>query len=444
MNSKLSTFFSRAVLLLPIALCLAVGAFVPLADAQLWWHLAFGRAADGFQRIPNAIHVSYLVGGDTPSVILPWLSQWWLFKIHSFADISGLLAARVWVVALALGLSLAVASKRSLSPAVLFVGISCGVSAALMGGLGPQTFGAFFVATSLAGVILSARNYKWLALPVVLAPIWVNVDVSFVAGFALLLVAGVFRRSRAVLAASGLFAVATLVSPRGFEVWHAVFQQWHTPELMSVVICGLLGVGLAVAATRGGLDREELVLGLTLVAVMGVLDSPVAALVCMPALFHRAEVVPMPRLGIAAIVGFILAFMVQPLWSWHQSMAESVGRPLISRQIPSEAAEIIASWGSRPRFYNAPEFAGLLIWELTKDGFYPVVFQDQRSLGHEFDTLRHIVDSQPGVWRGVFQQNGVKAVLLKLPRQNRLATEIAEDPAWNVVWESADAVLIVR
>ena len=101
-------------------------------------------------------------------------------------------------------------------------------------------------------------------------------------------------------------------------------------------------------------------------------------------------------------------------------------------------------WGSRPRFYNAPEFAGLLIWELTKDGFYPVVFQDQRSLGPEFDTLREVVDGQVGVWRGIFQQNGVTAVLLKLPEQNRLATEITEDPAWNVVWESSDAVLIVR
>jgi len=35
-------------------------------------------------------------------------------------------------------------------------------------------------------------------------------------------------------------------------------------------------------------------------------------------------------------------------------------------------------------------------------------------------------------------------VLLKLPDQERLATEIAEDPAWNVVWESPDAALIVQ
>jgi hypothetical protein len=444
LKPKISAFFSWAVILLPVSLCLAVGAFVPLSDALLWWHLAFGRAADGFERIPNAIHISYLVGVDTPSVILPWLSQWWLFKVHALADIPGLLALRIWLVALALGISLMAAFRRGLSQAALFVGCICGILAASAGGLGPETFGAVFVAATLASVILSARDHRWLILPVVLAPIWVNVDVSFVVGFSLLLVAGVFRRSKWVLVATVSFALATLASPRGLQVWMAVVEQLHVPALMSVLVCGVLAVGLAVTASREGLKREEVVVGLTLVAMTGVLDAPVTALLCLPALFHRAPVAASPKLGMAAIFGFVFAVMVQPLWAWHQSMADSMGRPLIARQIPAEAAQIIASWGSRPRFYNSPAFAGLLIWELTPDGFYPVVFQDQRSLGPEFDVLREEVDKSTGVWRGVFQQNGVTAAFLKLPEQERLAIEIAEDPAWNVVWESPDAVLIVR
>ena len=120
--------------LVPVAVTAGVGALVPLSDLQMWWHLSFGRAADGFARIPNAIHVSYLVGVDTPSFILPWLSQWWMYKVESVLGLPGLVILRTWLVALGLGVTTFVGFRQHDAWQSRIVAVGVGVPLGAWGG----------------------------------------------------------------------------------------------------------------------------------------------------------------------------------------------------------------------------------------------------------------------------------------------------------------------
>ncbi|MEZ4459806.1 MAG: hypothetical protein R3E66_08755 [bacterium] len=430
--------------LVPVAVAAGVGALVPLSDLQMWWHLSFGRAADGFARIPNAIHVSYLVGVDTPSFIQPWLSQWWMYKVESVLGLPGLVFLRTWIVALGLAVTTYVGLREHDAWQCRLVAVAVGVAAATVGALNPATFGALFVALTVAALVVS-RTWRWaLVIPVLLAPVWINVDASFYVGAGLMVAAALVRRRRDVSLAAVLFVAATFVSPRHYHVWVETLAQWEAPGIMTMIAAlGAVGALGGFAKTQW-FTSEDRALAAVLVLGCLVASNPVGMLIGLPALVRGDAGTPNLGWLIAGVLLTAATILVQPLWAWHPEIADGFGSSTVSKSVPTEAAQIVASWGSRPRFYNAPELAGMLLWELTREGFYPVVFQDERSLGPEFDALRRTVDEAPGVWRGVFQQNGIKAAFLSLPQQERLAAEIAADPQWHVAWESDRHVLLAR
>lgn len=430
--------------ILPVSICATIGAFVPLSDLQMWWHLAFGRAADGFARIPNAIHVSYLVGVNTPSFILPWLSQWWMYKIEAALGLPGLVFARAMITSLGLGVTTFVGLRHTNGWACRLLAVACAVVVGMMGAFTPATFGAAFLAFTVAAIVLSRDRRVAIIVPVLLAPIWVNVDASFVVGAAAMVAAAAARRDRVTLIGAVAFALATLVSPRSYMVWVEAFAQWRAPSYMTIIASFGAIVALGGFAKSDWFTPEDRAVAVASILGAMVFSNPVGVFLVLPAMVRGAPAPKSTSWMALGVVGFAVAVLSQPLWVWHDRLAEPIASTTVSKAIPTQAIDIIGSWGSRPRFYNAPEVAGLLIWQLAPDGFYPVVFQDHRSLGPAFDALRDTVDGSVGVWRGVFQQNGVTAAFLSLPHQQRLAEELASDPAWHVVWESDTYVLLAR
>lgn len=430
--------------LIPAAVACLVASFTPIDQPRLWWDLAFGRAADGFERIPAAIHVSYLVGVETPSMILPWLSQWWLFKVYEWLELPALVALKACLLGLMawVGVALGQHGKALTRPDVGILTVW-----ALVAGLLVQPssalFGAAFLALTLVAVM---RGGRWWVVPTLLAPVWVNVDASFVIGaLVLVLVASVTRTRAALLGAAG-FVAGTFISPRGVSVWVGAMEYVSWPNLATV------SLALAIGAFAW-LLRESSVEGRRDLAVAGAVALGGLVFGAIPSLLLGGFVF-VGRLegkafggwsalgsGVAALA---VAVLMLPLWMWHRPLAERLGIPEVSSAIPLQAAEIVASWGGMRRFYNPPEFAGLIVWHLTSTGLHPVVFRDHRPLAPEFDALQETIETRTGVWRGVFQQHNVSAALLALPAQKRLAEEMAADPEWSVVWESDAAVLLMK
>lgn len=430
--------------LVPASVAVIVAAFAPLDNPLLWWDLAFGRAADGFARIPAAIHVSYLVGVETPSTILPWLSQWWMFKVHEWLDLPALVALKSVLLGLIAVVGIAVGQRgRALTMPDLGILTVWSLVAGLLVQPSPALFGAGFLALTLAAI---ARGGRWLAVPALLAPIWVNVDASFALGALVLVAVAVVTRTRVAGIAAAAFLAATLISPRHATVWMGAVEQFSAPNLATTCLAAGIAAFAWLLREQGTEGRRELGIA-GAVALGGVMLGSIPALLLGGFVFvgrlDGKAFGGWPALG-AGFTATLIAALALPLWVWHSPIAQTLGTPQVSKQIPLQAAEIVASWGGLRRFYNPPEYAGLIIWHLTSTGLHPVVFRDHRPLAPEFDALQETIDDHQGVWRGVFQQHNVSAALLALPAQKRLAEEMAADEAWKVVWESDTAVLLMK
>lgn len=469
------------VFVLPVV---ALGFYYAVAAApsgEYWWHLVIGRFADVYGAIPAHNFVLYTESVDAPALGAGWLSQWWLFKIHEFADLIGAHYFRAFL-GVSMVLPAAWVSARRESSVVLnsvdrngWLAVACLFAADLLGP-GPALFGAVLGAwvVALADAVDRGRlPAAFVAVLPLLVPFWVHVDTSFIVPALVAICYALFSTSshlsrKVWVLVAGVSVAASFANPSGASVWMGLFHELRTistpfsiqqPAFGLALVALLLGIGVhTLRAVHESRPQSVLVL---VSGLLGVTVAP-AFFGIVPAAFactFAAGSVRDAQHGLAtwalAIASVVVAVVIQPLSETHVKLraelpgvrSEAPLAGIASERDPLVHVRALRSFGAQSRVFHEAEFAGLVAWELYSfETNAPLLFVDPRPEAASSSTRRlHAqVLADPALWRGIFQQYGVTAALLDQRKHEAVAASIAMDPAWTVLIEEDGVVLLVK
>ena len=467
---------SLAVLLGSVAGVLA--ATQPLADTDMWWHLATGRetVANGLVR---ADVFSWTVRGSQVSTD-QWFGQVLMYGAYALTGWWGVAILRVASVALLVAVAAMSASlARPVRPlAVVLASLPALLLTRPVWVDRPELFGFVFFAVLLVLLRLGrdgrdgrplgrdgrgGRDGRPLALiaVVLLIGLWANVHGSFALGVVLTVFVcaeGAIRDPagrRAYLACAAASVLASFATPAGLGSWTAPgihffspprdIQEWsvvdvRTPLGLAYVVT--LGLVIACVALGPRLAPRDLVVlvPVAFLSLTAARQAPLLAIAAVPLFADRANALIVHSLGasrgategrrvgradevafaIAAAL-FILSLGVAPRSPDERAYPVAA---IASHSIPSGD-------GTLARY----EWGGWLIWQGVP------VFVDGRLTpytGGALDDYRRIVAAAPG-WRDAIARRGVRTLLVG--PTDPVATRAVE-LGWNVRARSSDLIVI--
>ncbi|HET7701227.1 MAG TPA: hypothetical protein VFM06_10225 [Candidatus Limnocylindria bacterium] len=441
----------------------------PIADTDLFWHLATGRETLAHGPVRTDVF-SWTVRG-APVSVDQWLGQLALYGAYAALDWRGIALLRVVAVGALLALVVWNASAGRVRPLAAVVGAV--PATALTRPLWvdrPELLGLVCFA-ALLPLLRAARagDGRAAGATVLLVALWANVHGSFALGVVLTVAValeGVLRdRSRArrhallALAAVG----ASLLTPAGLATWTAPgyhllspprdIEEWRLIDIATPLGAGYaltLGLVLAAALLGPRLGTRELVvlLPVALLSLTAARQAPLLAIAAAPLLATTAqraiERVTRARAGSAARGSSVAS----------ERRKEGPGRAValaipglliaaaaaIAPTAPDERAYPVAALTSLPNgdgVLARYEWGGWLIWRAPATP----VFIDGRFtpyLGAVLDDYRRVVTAAPG-WEETLRRRGVSALLLAPEDPAALR---ARELGWRVLAASDDAIFI--
>jgi hypothetical protein len=451
---------SVAVLLGSVAGVLA--ATQPLADTDMWWHLATGRetVAHGLVR---ADVFSWTARG-APVSTDQWLGQVLMYGAYALTGWWGVAILRIAsVVALVAAAALSASLARPVRPlAVVLASLPALLLTRPVWVDRPELLG--FVCFAVLLVLLrlgrDGRNGP-LAFTVALIAIWANVHGSFALGVVLTVLVCVEgalrdparRRLYLVCAAAGL--LASFATPAGLGSWTAPgihflspprdIQEWNVVDVRTplgvayavtlglVIVCVALGPRLAL--------RDVVVLvPVAFLSLTAARQAPLLAIAAVPLFADRADALIVRSIrapdgeGGRRRRGRADAVMLALAASFFIVASGMAPRQPDERAYPVAALasqSIPTGDGTLARY----EWGGWLIWQGVP------VFVDGRLTPYAegvLDDYRRIVAAAPG-WRDAIARRGVRTLLV-VPT-DPVATR-AMELGWTVRARSSDVIVI--
>ena len=455
------TRLSLALLLGAAAALMA--AVQPIADTDLFWHLATGREtlAHGIVRTDL---FSWTVNG-APVSTDQWLGQVLLWVAYSVADWRGITILRVASVFALVALVAWNAGATGPRPLALVLGVMPAfILTRVLWVDRPELLGLVAFAALLV-VLRAGRggDDRALVIAVAIIAVWANLHGSFALGVVLALavsVEGAIRdgtrmRSYALLAGGAL--VASVLTPAGLATWtgpgvHLLsppreIQEWNVIDLRTPLGIGyalVLAAIFACAFTGPRLDARELVILIPVAALSltAARQAPLLAIAAAPLLAERAgELIdwlqrragategpraagdPIPTKGwgarrtasgsgAASLLrsregfgrdGASFAAFAPPIALAIAALAIAPTAPDL-RPFPTAALSSLPNGNVLARY----EWGGFLIWQGVP------VFVDGRLLpylGGVLDDYQRIISAKPG-WREAVTRRGVRALLV--------------------------------
>jgi hypothetical protein len=435
-----------------------VAATQPLADTDMWWHLATGREtlAHGFVRTDV---FSWSVRG-TPISTDQWLGQvfmWLSYQLGSWQGIAMLRVGLVMALITLVGLGAARAATRPLA-------IVLGTAPALLLTKSvwvdrPLLFGFVLFAAVLLLLRMArqpGRTWTFVALPIVIG-VWTNIHGSFALGAVLVVLACAegalsdVSRRRAYIACAVASVLVTLVNPAGLGAWTAPgshllspprdIQEWNVIDVRApsgVLYVATLAIVIACVVLGPRRPMRELVIlvPVAILSLTAVRQAPLLAIAAAPLIAQRAELL-LDQIGLnrsdrpqrLAPQAFVAA--VVPLLALVAALA-------ISPPAPDESAYPVEARASIPlgdKTLARYEWGGWLIWSGIP------VFVDGRLTpyaGAVLDDYRRIIAAAPG-WQEATLRRDVRTLLVVPTDPVAIrATELG----WTVRFRSPLAVVI--
>jgi len=440
----------RSLALLLGATAGLVAAAQPIADVDLFWHLATGRETLAHGIVRSDIF-SWTVNG-APVSTDQWLGQVVLWIMYSLADWRGIALLRVvCVVALIALIALNAGASRS-RPLALVLGVMPAfVLTRVLWVDRPELLGLVAFAALLTALRAGRDgDDRALAVAAAIIVVWANVHGSFALGVVVTLAVcaeGAMNdrarlRSYALCAAGGL--VASVLTPAGLGTWTAPgahllsppreIQEWNVIDLRTP-----LGIGYALALatvfacvfTGPRSDARELAVLLPIAALSltAARQAPLLAIAAAPLFAERASGLiewvirragategpraagdPIPTKGWGARRrkgfgrdGASLAVIVPALVLVAAALAIAPSAPDL-RAFPTAALASVPNGNVLARY----EWGGFLIWQGVP------VFVDGRLTPYQGGVLedyQRIIAAKPG-WRDSLARRGVRTLLV--------------------------------
>jgi hypothetical protein len=400
----------------------------PIADTDLFWHLATGRETLAHGIVHTDVF-SWTVNG-APVSTDQWLGQVLLWTAYSLADWRGVAMLRVISVVALIAFVVMNADASRPRPLALVVGaMPAFVLTRVLWVDRPELLGLVALAALLVALRAGrAGDDRALIAAVAVIAIWANVHGSFALGVVVALAVcaeGAVRdraRSRSYLVCAIGALVASLLTPAGLGTWttpgvHLLspprdIQEWNVIDLRTPLGIGyalVLAAVFACAFLGPRLDARELVVLIPIAALSltAARQAPLLAIAAAPLFAERATLL-LDRLGLA-----------RSRSSRPVPRALAIGAPLLliytalwmSPTDPDQRAYPVAAVASIPPGDHALaryEWGGFLIWSGVP------VFVDGRLTpysGGVLEDYQRIIAAKPG-WRDAVARRGVRALLV--------------------------------
>lgn len=433
-----------------------IAAFQPIADTDMWWHLATGREtlAHGFVR---ADVFSWTVRG-APVSTDQWLGQVVMYATWLATGWRGIAVLRIVLVTLLVAFVALGAARTATRPlAVTLATVPALLVTRAVWVDRPELAGFTFFAALLfilrVGREDGGRTYVLCAL---LLGIWANVHGSFALGVAITVLVCLERAwrdvpRRRVHVAAAIAAVAvTFANPAGAGVWTAPglhllspprdIQEWNlidvaTPLGIAYAATLTLVVLSAFAGPRLPLRDLIVLVPVAFLSLTAVRQAPLLAVAAAPLFADRAERLltraglsaPRRGSGAASQLAFVPALIL------------TLVALLVAPAQPDERAYPVAAVGALPSGDGTLaryEWGGWLIWHEVP------VFVDGRLtpyLGAVLDDYRRIIAAGPG-WEDALRRQHVRTLLVV--GSDPVASR-ARELGWSVRAFEGGAVVIV-
>lgn len=443
----------------------AASATAPVADSDLYWHLATAREtlAHGLVRADT---FSWTAAG-APVGTDQWAGQLLLYAGYLAGGWLGILAVRTIAIALLVGLivSAALARRRGSPVVALAVALPAVLLSRFLWTERPELFGAGFFAALV--LLLQLPGEAPLIATAPLLVVWANVHGSFALGAVVVLIIGArgilsepaLRRGHVVAMAGAL--VSLVLTPAGIGTLatpgvHLLdpprqIQEWAIPDPTTAagsiwaLVLGLVLATAALAPRASGRDIA-LVVPLALLSLVAVRHTPLFAVAATPYLAAR---LPLAASAVAERIAGLrpVARRADRVLPARARIAfAAVGAALVVAAVaaaprePDEGAFPTAALAALPPgagLFNQYDWGGWLIWRAPDTP----VFVDGRLVPYRGDVLneyRSILEARPG-WREGLDRLGVRWILVR-PR-DPVAVRALE-LGWPTLARSTSYVLI--
>jgi hypothetical protein len=453
--------------------------FIRQTDYDWWWHLRTGQLIWEQRAIPSADPYSYTNAGR------PWVVHEWLFEVLTYL---GYRAIGYNGLSLALGLVLLATFTlhylllRALGAGRVLAGLLVawsGLLTFMTVTMRPQVFSYLFLAVELWCLYLyrsGRRRAVWLLPPIML--LWVNLHGAWIMGLGTLalFVAGEWLNARArgeraalghAVGALALGTAAIAANPQFLRIYLfplsfiapdsatvQYIQEWQPPNFHDFFgyvfgLTVLLLVALGLRRPRFDYTLALWALAFTYLGFSSMRHLPLFALVVVPVIAQqlpaswRGPEWPYRENALTGVVNWVLVLFVVGVIA-----SVMLGNPLVQLRpepnltnYPVEGLAYLRAHPGGGNLLNYDAWGGYLI-----DQLYPTspVFTDTRVdlYGREFvEEYITVARVRPG-WRDVLRRYDVAQVLL--PKDSQLVAVLREDPAWRVVLEGDEEVLLQR
>jgi hypothetical protein len=377
------------------------GALVRLSNADLWWHLAAGRAMAQTHTLLRTDIFSHTMAG-APWINFEWLSQLIFYGLVSVGGFWALYLAKVVLCLLVVALLGLLAARVGARDVALFLLVWVGFNVVQPRLQDRPELLSLFLMGVLMHLVLWARSAatspRQLSIVVfLLMTVWTNLHGGFVYGLgalALLTLGAAWegRKDVALLLAWATAAgvAGALINPYGVKIFavfleHArqmsggplLLQEWRTPTVADVPYFWVMYLAMAAALVMGFVQRAPLARfwapAVVVFAVWGTVFYRNAALVPFVALPFLAQSVknvraPWPvwllALGLLApAVPRVVEALPHGPVAWHR--------------VPEKTCAFVREKNIRGVMFNTYNVGGYLTWALGPDR---LVFMDGRYL----------------------------------------------------------------
>lgn len=452
-----------------------------IRDADVFWHLATGRWILQHRTLPQVDVFSYTMAGQ------PWLNHEWLFQVilrlvQVAAGTTGLylLKSLLYTAALLLPavvwLQRTTAAGRCNAPLLVAALMLCILPALPFSEYRPLCFSVFFLAGAAELADRPASSARWpFVAGFLLFAVWANMHATFFLG---LVATGCFLalsacRTRIALLL-GVEALATLLNPHGWRLWHVPFkvggsalfmsanQEWRPPDftyefwafwlaaLLLLAVWFSLGKAaftarhlFALALLLGAFKSRRIIPYFTVALVAPLLHG-------LPVLAQKFTMFQRTKVAWAAT-----AFLLVCGTGWAIPVVRPLGKlafapprlPYLANSFPGACADALTEAAQGSNVFNDYNHGGYLHYAV---GPAWKVFMDGRNdlYGERLTLAYNQVALAQGQWRQALEATSTTAVLcsydMVMPRPN-LALELAMLPAhWALVEFDDAGMLFVR
>ena len=444
-------------------------------------HLTLGELIWRTHEVPRTNLFSY-TNPNHPFVNHHWLGEVMLYLADRAVGLSGLIALKAGLIALAFVLSLAACLRRHLLLPAALTGLVAAFIILERTDVRPEVLGFVFLGWFLFVLYRHPGGRLVWTLPFVQL-FWVNSHISFFMGpfvFVAWALGGVIRdgpaafRSVRLWLLGGVIAVATLLNPWGLsgalqpftilsDYGYSIVENksyfflraYHYQALTSIA----LYLGFVLTAASFVLNRSRLrhnVMGLLLAAGTAVFalvmirNYPLFALVMVPVILRNLDEAGLrwSRRGgwlVSALLALIVASTVQ-----GQVFRRVSGGMEFGLHVPEghqHAVDFFRENGIRGPIYNNFDIGSYLIWKLPEEP----VFIDGRPEAYPSEFLQETYirsQERDDVWERMVTEYGLNAIVWNTrditPWSRAFVARIQTDEDWVPVYFDGQIAILVR